>query len=160
MTVDSHDERLRIPLWWWPAGLALSAVLAAELHLGQPGLRSWLPYAVVLPTAAALLWWMGRIRIRVAAGELRVDDARLPLQYVSAAVPLTGAAKRDALGPRLSSLAFVVHRPWVRGVVRLTLADPADPTPYWIVSSRRPEGLVAAIEAGTAEATRQQTETG
>jgi hypothetical protein len=148
VTVDGHDERLRVPLWWWPVGLALAAGLAAEIHLGYRGLRSWLPYVVVLPPAAAMLWWVGRIRVRVADGELFVDDAHLPLRYVSAAVPVSGEAKRAAMGPRLSPLAFVVHRPWVPGAVKVHLDDPADPTPYWLVSSRRPADLAAAITGG------------
>ncbi|PZS34847.1 MAG: DUF3093 domain-containing protein [Pseudonocardiales bacterium] len=149
MTVEAHDERLRVPLWWWPAALGLGGALAAEVHAGQPGLRAWLPYVVVLPTVSALLWWAGRVRVRVADSELFVDDAHLPLRYVSTAVPVAGEAKRTALGPRLSALAFVVHRPWVRGAVKLTLDDPADPTPYWIISSRRPADLAAAIIAGS-----------
>jgi hypothetical protein len=30
--------------------------------------------------------------------------------------------------------------------VRIDLADPDDPTPYWFVSTRHPERLVAALE--------------
>ncbi len=160
MSVESHRERLRVPLWWWPACLGLGAVLAAEVHLGHRGLRSWLPYALVLPAVAALLWWLGRIRIRVADGEVLVDDARLPLRYIAGAVPVVEAAKRAALGPQLSPLAFVIHRPWLSGVVKVTLADPADPTPYWIVSSRRPAELAAAINCGDRNSARQPGGTG
>lgn len=145
--MTEHSERLRVPLWWWPVSLGLTALLAAEIALGHRGLRSWMPYVVVLPTVAVALWWLGRIRIWVTDGELFVDDAHLPLRYICAAVPVTGEAKRMALGPRLSALAFVVHRPWVGGAVKLTLDDPADQTPYWIVSSRRPADLAAAITA-------------
>jgi len=147
--VDSHRERLRVPLWWWPPALALGGLLAAEIHLGSGGLRSWLPYAVVLPAVAAGLWSLSRVRVRVAGDELWVDDAHLPLHFICAAEPITGETKRAALGPDLSPLAFVVLRPWVRAAVKVTLADPADPTPYWVISSRRPADLVAAIAAGS-----------
>lgn len=143
--MERHDERLRLPLWWWPAGLAAGILLAAEVHLGYPGLRSWVPYLVVLPIVAGMLWQLGRIRIRVAGAELWVDDAHLPVRLIAAAEPLRGEAKRAALGPDLHALAFVVHRPWVPGAVKVTLADPADPTPYWIVSSRHPERLAKAL---------------
>jgi hypothetical protein len=43
-------------------------------------------------------------------------------------------------------VAFVVQRPWVRGTVRIYLDDPDDPTPYWVVSSRRPQALLAALD--------------
>lgn len=147
--MQRHDERLRLPLWWWPAGLAAGVLLAAEVHLGYPGLRSWVPYLVVLPIVAALLWRLGRIRIRVDDAELWVDDAHLPLQHVAAVEPLGRDAIRAALGPDLHALAFVVHRPWVGGAVVVTLDDPADPTPYWIVSSRHAEQLAAVLNRTT-----------
>lgn len=141
-----HDERLRTPWWWWPIGLGAGALLAAEIHLGYQGLRSWVPYAVMLPVAGALLWWLGRIRIRVDDGELFVDDAHVPLMHVGGIESLHAEAKRVALGPDLHVLAFVVHRPWVRGAIKVTLNDPTDPTPYWIISSRDPDRLAEVIE--------------
>jgi hypothetical protein len=30
-------------------------------------------------------------------------------------------------------------------VVRVELTDPEDPTPYWLVSSRRPDALARAL---------------
>ncbi|HWJ84512.1 MAG TPA: DUF3093 family protein, partial [Cellulomonas sp.] len=34
---------------------------------------------------------------------------------------------------------------WIHAGVRIELVDPADPTPYWIVTSRRPDELAAAL---------------
>lgn len=145
----SYAERLGVPWWLGAPVLAVAGLLAAELHMGAGGLRSWVPYAVVLPLTAAALWWLGRIRIAVVPGtegpELRVDDARLPVRYIADAIPLDPAGKRELLGPLAHPLAFVVQRPWVPGVVQIMLDDPADPTPYWVVSSRRPERLAAAL---------------
>jgi hypothetical protein len=41
-----------------------------------------------------------------------------------------------------------VQRPWIGGAVQVVIDDPADPTPYWVVSSRDPVRLAAAIAAG------------
>ncbi len=147
--MEAHDERLRVPLWWWLLGLCLGALAGAEVHQGAPGLRSWLPYSIALPLVVVFLWWVGRLRIRVDATELHVDDAHLPLSLVREVRALDGPEKRSALGAELAPLAFVVSRPWVPGAVKVTLDDPADPTPYWIVSSRRPAQLVAAIATAT-----------
>jgi hypothetical protein len=141
-----YRERLNVPVWWWLAAPGLATLFAAEVFLGAPGLATALPYVVLVPAVVAGLWWFGRIRVAVTADELIVDDARLPLRYVAAVTPLTVLETRDLLGPHAEPYAFVIQRPWVRGAVRVDLADPADPTPYWVVSSRRPAELASAIK--------------
>ncbi|MFY1669358.1 DUF3093 domain-containing protein [Plantactinospora sp. WMMB334] len=142
-----YAERLTLPWWLWLAGLATAGLLATELWLGSTGLRAWLPYAVLLPLAAVGLGWLGRIPIAVHDRELLVDDARLPVRYVADAIPLDAAGRREVLGVGADPLAFVVQRPWVSGAVQVVLDDPADPTPYWVVSSRHPVRLAEAILA-------------
>jgi hypothetical protein len=62
-------------------------------------------------------------------------------------VPVT--AKRKALGPHLDPAAFVVHRGWVGPLLRVQLTDPADPTPYWMFSTRHPERLAELLRASS-----------
>jgi hypothetical protein len=38
-----------------------------------------------------------------------------------------------------------VQRPWVRGAVQVVLDDPADPTPFWVVSTRDPVRLATVL---------------
>lgn len=142
-----YAERLTLPWWAWPVGLAVAGLLAAELWMGASGVRAWLPFLVLIPAAVAALAWLGRIRVAVRDGELRVDDARLPVRYVADVVPLDAAGRREALGVGADPLAFVVQRPWVGGAVQVVLDDPADPTPFWVVSTRHPVELAAALLA-------------
>lgn len=131
----------------WLATLGVATLLAAELHQGAGGVRAWLPYAVLLPATATGLWWLGRIRVAVSDGELWVDDARLPVRFIAEVVPLDATGKRELLGPSAHPLAFIVQRPWLSGVVQVVLNDPDDPTPYWVVSTRHPTKLAAALVA-------------
>lgn len=145
-----HAERLGLPWWAWPPTLLMAALLAAELHMGYPGPRAWLPYVLLLPLAVALLIWSGRVRVEVGPGadgarELRAGAAHLPVSMIGRADVVRGEAKREALGPQLDPVAFVLHRPWVGPAVRIEVLDPDDPTPYWVVSTRRPEELIAAL---------------
>ena len=149
-----YDERLTVPWWWWPPALLIAVLLAAELHMGYPGVRSWLPYVLLLPLAAAVLIWLGRVRVGVgtpsggaerAVRELRAGVAHLPVSLVGRVDVVTGEAKREALGPQLDPQAFVLHRPWVGPAVRIEVLDPDDPTPYWVISTRRPQELLAAL---------------
>ena len=81
----------------------------------------------------------------VRDGELRVDDAHLPVRHVADAVPLDAAGRREVLGVGADPLAFVVQRPWIGGAVQVVLDDPADPTPFWVVSTRHPVELATAL---------------
>lgn len=142
-----YRERLSVPLWWWLAAPATAALLAAEVYLGAPGNATILPYVLLVPAVVGGLWWAGRVRLSVTAEELLVDDARLPLEFIGAVTPLSPLQTRDLLGPGAEPYAFVVQRPWIGTAVRVDLTDPADPTPYWVISSRRAAELAAAIDA-------------
>lgn len=146
---------MSLPWWWWPPALGLSVLVAAEIHLGAGGVRSWLPYVLLPPATAAALWWLGRVRVSVDGTELRVDDARLPVDVIADVVALDAAGKRELLGPAARPLAFVVQRPWIPGVVQVVLADPADPTPYWVVSSRAPDRLATALRTASPRLSRR-----
>ncbi|MDG4808552.1 DUF3093 domain-containing protein [Micromonospora sp. WMMD1120] len=146
-TGASYAERLDLPWWLWLAGLVAAALLAVEIWMGAAGVRAWLPFAVLLPLTAGGLWWLGRIRVGVVDSELRVDDARLPARFVADVVPLDAAGRREVLGVGADPLAFVVQRPWISGAVQVVLDDPADPTPFWVVSTRHPVELAEAVLA-------------
>jgi hypothetical protein len=148
----AYAERLRVPWWLWLPVLGLAAILATELWLGAPGPRAWVPYVVLLPLAAAGVWWLGRITVAVTGGELWVDDAHLPVRFIADAIPLDAAGKRELMGVSADPLAFVVQRPWIGGAVQVIVDDPADPTPYWLVSSRRPERLAEALRVARTRA--------
>jgi Protein of unknown function (DUF3093) len=144
-----YRERLWVPWWWWPPGLGLAALIALEVNQGVPGLPAWLPYAVLLPVAAVVLVWLGRTEVWVVGSsgptELRVNTAHLPVDVVSRSAEVPRSAKSAALGRQLDPAAYVVHRAWVGPMVLLVLDDPDDPTPYWLVSCRHPDRVLAAL---------------
>lgn len=151
-----YRERLWVPLWWWPAAFAVAALLAAEIHMGAPGLRAWLPYVLLFPIPVWVLLWLSRHRVEVAPDasgtpELRVDRAHLPVNFVARAAVVAPTAKNAALGRQLDPAAYVQHRPWVATMVLLVLDDPDDPTPYWLISTRRPAQVLAALGLPSAE---------
>jgi hypothetical protein len=139
------DERLSVPLWWYLPALGLAVLLGAEVHMGYPGIRSWIGYAITIPLCLGAMVWLSRVRVQVADGELRAGEARLPLRHVGQVDVVPRAGKQVALGPELDPAAHLVNRAWVGPVVRIEVTDPDDDTPYWIVSTRDPDALVAAL---------------
>lgn len=125
--------------------MAAAGLMAATVHLGYPGLRSWLPYVLLLPLTALLIWRAGRAPVRIDDGELYVGEAHLPLEFVGEVQTFDAKEKRKVLGPHLDPRAFVLHRGWVRPVVRVQVTDPADPTPYWVFSTRHPEKVASLL---------------
>ncbi|WP_245777760.1 DUF3093 domain-containing protein [Lentzea xinjiangensis] len=143
----TYRERLYVTWWIWPLPLLAAALLAAEVHMGFPGVRSWLPYAVLLPLTVALIVRMGSTKVEVTGGELRAGEARIPLELLGEVEIIAPEDRRKAMGPHLDPAAFVVHRGWVKPLVRVRVTDPQDPTPYWVISTRHPEELAAAIKS-------------
>lgn len=83
--------------------------------------------------------------IAVTDEMLRVGRARIERSFLGAVTAHTGADAVAERGTRLDARAWLVLRGWVSGVVRIEITDDADPTPYWLVSTRRPEELAAAL---------------
>ena len=141
-----YDERLWPPWWLWVVGWVFVASLAVSFDAALGGV--WALVALVLP--GALLSW-GLVRsaapVRVRDGELVAGPAHIAVQHLGTAEPLDRARARAVRGPESDPAAYHLIRGWVPAGVRLEVIDPADPTPYWFVASRRPEKLAAAIEA-------------
>ena len=135
------------PPLWWLGGLALALLLAAGVHSGGTGARAVVPY-VVLPLAVlGALAAASRGRIVLAAGVLHVPGARIPVSVLGGVTPLDREATRQVRGPLAEPLAYVVSRPWLARSVRLQVEDPEDDTPYWLVGTRDPAALAAAVDA-------------
>lgn len=146
-----YRERLWVPWWWWLVGLGAAAVLAFQVNMGIRDLPDWLPYLVLAAAAVGLLLWLSRTEVRVVADgadvQLWAADAHLPASVVSRSAAVPRSAKSAALGRQLDPAAFVLHRTWVGPMALVVLDDPDDPTPYWLVSTRAPDQVLAALRS-------------
>lgn len=145
-----YRERLWVPWWWWPPAFALATLIAVEVNLGVKALPDWLPFVVLFIVATGALLWLGRVEIRVTAGDdgvvqLWASEAHLPVTVIARSAEIAPSAKSAALGRQLDPAAYVLHRAWVGPMILLVLDDPDDPTPYWMVSCRHPERVLSAL---------------
>lgn len=144
-----YRERLWVPWWWWLIGAGVAAVFAAEVNMGIRGLPDWVSYVVLGAVAAGVLLWLSRTEVQViGAGpetELWAGQAHLPASVVTRCATVPRTAKSAALGRQLDPAAYVLHKPWIGPMTLVVLDDPDDPTPYWLVSSRDPERVIAAL---------------
>jgi hypothetical protein len=106
---------------------------------------AWSATAVLLLIMVGLFLGYGAPRIEVGDGWLRAGRARIAGEFLGDAEPLDAAETRRVAGPGADARAYLLLRPYLKRAVRVTVRDDRDPTPYWLVSSRDPEHLAAAI---------------
>ena len=143
--VIHYRERL------WPAPwlfISTALVIPASLLVFLPiDTTVGIIVAIVLYLGCVGLLILGSPVIEVTDSQFIAGKARLPLQLVGAVEGFSGDAARLERGQRLDARAYLLIRGWVDPVVKVAVDDPADPTPYWIVSTRRPSEVAEAIAA-------------
>ena len=108
--------------------------------------------AVVVTAAVELGLFFSAPVVSVEDGVLVAGRARIPVLLTGEAEAFRGAAATAARGVGLDARAWTLFRGWVDPVLRVRIEDPDDPAPYWVLSSRRPDELRAALDAERAVA--------
>lgn len=143
--MTQYRERL------WPAPwlfLATALVIPASLLVFLPiNDFAGVIVAAVLYIGCVVLLLAAAPRVEVTTSELVAGKARIPLSLVGESTAARGDDAWQQRGPLLDARAWLLIRGWIDPVVRIEIDDDADPTPYWLVSTRRPEALVEAIES-------------
>ncbi|WP_059012578.1 DUF3093 domain-containing protein [Streptomyces specialis] len=146
-----YDERLTVPRAWW-AMAALGVVLlgVALVPLGAVPLLCGLAAGGALCGVALSTY--GSARIRVVADSLIAGQARIPLAALGEARALDADEARAWRTHRADARAHMLLRAYIPTAVRVEVTDPADPTPYLYLSTRRPDRLTKALAAARPDA--------
>lgn len=99
----------------------------------------------VLSAAIIALLVLGAPVIDVRDGTLRAGRAHIGVDLLGAVEIFDGEAAREHRGPQLDPRSWHVIRGGIDGVAVIEVVDPEDPTPSWVVSSRTPDRLAAAV---------------
>ncbi|WP_343238304.1 DUF3093 domain-containing protein [Streptomyces sp. SID13031] len=147
--MEQYRERLSVPVSWWVIGAA--AVITLFVITAVP---AGLPAGIAVGgiSAAVLLTLYlryGGAVVAVDADKLRAGRAAIERQYLGRVEPLSGEDARNAFGRDCNPAAYLVLRSYLPGAVRVEITDPNDPAPYWLIATRSPERLAAALTAET-----------
>lgn len=106
-----------------------------------------------LTVLAVALFWFSSPVVQVSGTQVSAGQATIPLHVVSEVVELDPDAMklaRDGRHEHADARSFTIVRPWSGSTgVLLRLADPADPHPSWVVTTRRPRELHNALLRAT-----------
>ena len=128
--------------------LATAALIPAITLVSEPfDFRIGLIIGSVLVLA---IWWA----MFFLSPVIRVREKSLSVGVVSIPRSLLGRVEviaKDQIfqerGPKLEPAAFKVFQGTVKTAVKIEISDPSDPTPYWIISTRKPIQLASALES-------------
>lgn len=143
--MTTYSEKL------WPAPwlfISTALVMPASLLVFVPiNFTVGVVVAIVfyLGICAALIF--GTATITVTDSHFVAGRAKLPLAVIGEVRAYTGAEADLQRGQKLDARAWLLIKGWIAPVVTIAVVDAEDPTPYWLVSTRRPEQLVAALTA-------------
>ena len=142
-----YVEQLRVPLRWWAVATMFWASVLLALLVAIPALVACLVAGGLAALNALVLHSYGAARVSVVGGVFEAGRARIPVHLLGSPEPLDAAGARRAAGVDADARAYLLIRPYVPTAVRVRVVDPADPTPYWLVSTRHPTVLAAELAA-------------
>lgn len=137
-------EVIRAPFWLlaFIYFLFLSLVIAVWAAVGnQPALITW----VVSTLLILLIGAKSPLIIEVDENELRAGPAHIELKYVGQVTALNGKAMGRLRTRDADPASFLIFRFWRSTGVKIEINDPRDSTPYWLVTCKRSEELVEAL---------------
>jgi hypothetical protein len=164
-----YAERQYVPLWSYPAlFLGTAALLAVPLAFAGPrATAAGLAWAGAICLIMGLTPLLARQWIRVDGTTLRVGRQRVPLDEVRSARIVDGSelaqirrellqglsvSTGSALSPVVNAVTFWRDRRSVAGaqclrwqLPALLLETPELPTTRWLIGTRRPDELLAAV---------------
>lgn len=139
-----YSEVVRPPFWlnffifFLLGSLALSIWAAFDNPAGQISLIIGVLAVFVISDQMAM-------KIVAAETELRIGDAHIERIYLGKIEELSAEEMRLARGRNADPSAFLAIRFWQPRGIKIEICDPRDPTPYWLVSSKKPRLLIEAL---------------
>jgi hypothetical protein len=144
--MSSYRERLFVPMSYWLLAIPVVVLLGGEAYFIAGGIVPPLTMAVIGAVVGAFLVNWGSATIEVTGGVLRVGRNTLALSEAGEVMALDERQAALLRGPRADPAAHILLRPYLKRAVYVGIADQAEGVPYWLVATRRPEKLAAAIE--------------
>ena len=146
--MGSYRERLLVPVSYWLLAVPVVVSLGAEAYFFVDGIIPPLVIGMLAVIVGAFLGHWSAATIEVTGNVLRAGNDTLALSEAGQVLALDERQAAQLRGPKGDPAARLLLRPYLKRAVYVGLAEPAEGVPYWLVATRHPEALAAAIEAG------------
>jgi hypothetical protein len=100
---------------------------------------------VIVFVGASVAMYLTAPRITVSADSFQAGKAKIDRAFIGAVSAFAGNSANAERGVNLDARAWTLFRGYVNPVVKVSLTDTNDPTPYWLVSTRNPQKLAQIL---------------
>jgi hypothetical protein len=124
----------------------VALTLGAEAYFFVDGFTPPLVIVLLYAIITVFLVNWSSATIEVTGAVLRAGRDTLALSDAGEVIALDDKQAMALRGPRADPAAHLLLRPYLKRAVYIALADPGEGVPYWLLATRHPEKLAAAIE--------------
>jgi hypothetical protein len=156
--MGSYRERLLVPVSYWLLAVPVVVLLGAEAYFFAGGFVPPLVMGVLAAIVATFLVHWSTATIEVTGSVLRAGGDTLALSEADEVITLDEKQARALSGPRADPAARLLLRPYLKRAVYIRLTEPSEGVPYWLVATRHPMELAAAIEQGRPRADKPRAD--
>ena len=103
----------------------------------------WL--AIVSTVAVFAISYLSSPLISLTKEHLSVGQVKIETKFLGSAQEVSARDSFKERGPLLDTRAFTRFQVGVKTLIKIEITDAADPTPYWLLSTRNPEVLAGII---------------
>jgi Protein of unknown function (DUF3093) len=141
----SYRERLTPTGFGWFAAICVGASLGLVV-LPLAGVPGFVAGAIVGAGIGIAIMALTSALVEITADSLQAGRARIGLADLGAVEVLDQTRMAELRGRGIDPRAYHCQRGWLPTGVKVDIRDAADPTPYWLISSRHPAALARALQ--------------
>ena len=138
------QERLNWSFGLWSFAIFMAASLSLSIWAAL-GLLPTIIASLIQIFLFALAANSSALKITVTKGWLIVGPAAIERAFIHNFQPLDKDEFRRARGVDSDPASYLQIRFWIKGAIKISLRDPEDKTPYWLVSTNRADELVKIL---------------
>lgn len=104
-----------------------------------------IPVALIISAVFVIVLFTASPVIEVSNETLKAKNAVIERKFLGEVTVIPKTEVFEELGQKLDARAWLAIQASVKGLVKVEITDPQDPTPYWLISTRNPEVLAKEL---------------
>lgn len=138
-------ENVRWSISLWMIAILFDLLVAITMW----GVLDTIPTVVIFTIsiiATLIFSHLSALRIEVDGQYFKVGNSVIERTFLGEIQPLDSKEMARVRGRDADPAAFLAIRFWVKTGIKVEIRDPRDPTPYWLVSSRKYREFCEALK--------------